>query len=539
MFDGEKRRFEQSGLGYRYVVPAAEAQAAEAKGLTRQEMLKTGLIEEFQARIVSIYDGEALLKYRENGGASSGSTVIDDPAKGSGEYLFDPRCLGLVSAFSPKTTIESLRQFYSEAKSTRLAGKDFVEGNPAWHVQMFSKNDQSLDFWIDVAHPQRVVKHADGHSEVLSRFDDATPKDPLPVQVAVIRYGPAGYQRLITRSNARLNVPVAPASFTLAGLGMPVGTDVADVRIHRGIGYWTGTGLAENPPRKTGEPQAPPDLVQLVSVLENDPSSEAALNAARWILLNTQDGPEVEKAAAVILQEHIRSADLVRLAQEMERMRHRCSGRLLEAMLEKNPSAEVQGNACLMLALLRKDEAKYGENRQATAEAERLFERVIGQFGRVKRNGEKLADLAEEALFELRKLFIGKPAPETEGEDLDGRPLKLSDYRGKVVLLIFWARKCLPANVPDLVTLLDRFKGKPFAILGVYCDPDPAWGKEIAQESGMTWPSFCDGRLGPIYTAWHNPGWPVFHIVDAKGIIRSRHLPESDVAKAVEAAMSK
>jgi hypothetical protein len=49
--------------------------------------------------------------------------------------------------------------------------------------------------------------------------------------------------------------------------------------------------------------------------------------------------------------------------------------------------------------------------------------------------------LGEEAgreLFELRHLRVGKTAPEIEGEDLDGKRFKLSDYRGKVVVLDFW-----------------------------------------------------------------------------------------------------
>jgi peroxiredoxin len=41
-------------------------------------------------------------------------------------------------------------------------------------------------------------------------------------------------------------------------------------------------------------------------------------------------------------------------------------------------------------------------------------------------------------LFEMRNLAIGKVAPEIEGEDVDGKKFKLSDYRGKVVMLSFW-----------------------------------------------------------------------------------------------------
>ena len=45
----------------------------------------------------------------------------------------------------------------------------------------------------------------------------------------------------------------------------------------------------------------------------------------------------------------------------------------------------------------------------------------------------------ESELYEMRHLAVGKPAPDVEGEDQDGKAFKLSDYKGKVVLLDFWS----------------------------------------------------------------------------------------------------
>jgi cytochrome oxidase Cu insertion factor (SCO1/SenC/PrrC family) len=57
----------------------------------------------------------------------------------------------------------------------------------------------------------------------------------------------------------------------------------------------------------------------------------------------------------------------------------------------------------------------------------------------VKLPGGTVAERAEAELFEIRHLAVGKEAPEIEGEDQDGRRFKLSDYRGKVVLIDFWS----------------------------------------------------------------------------------------------------
>src|SRR6266404_7513958 len=168
--------------------------------------------------------------------------------------------------------------------------------------------------------------------------------------------------------------------------------------------------------------------------------------------------------------------------------------------MDRNPSREVRGNACLALATLRKDDAKYGTNKQASNGRGR---ETVSTCHCGIRPGEKgwnpLAELAKPELYELQCLSIGKPAPPTEGEDLGGRSLRLRDYRGKVVLLVFWGAcgGCRP-DVTALRGLLERFKGKPFVILGVYCDEDVAKAREIAEKTGMIWPSLRDRRSGPI-----------------------------------------
>jgi len=510
-------------------------------GLDQEAAVKAGLLSSFESHHVTAYDGALFLDYSENDGKPF-QTRIDDPAKGGGTYAFDPRCLGIDTYLMLRDTVEDCLA-YEVAASVQLMGEDFVAGTSAWHVRVM-RGLMNLDFWLETAHPTRVLRHTFNGSEVTSKYDEANPRDAIPIEVnEMLLHGTTGTQTAftwvhITRPNARFNLPVDPASWTLAGLGMKVGTDVVDYRNSRSLGYWTGTGLSEGLPPKSGDPQPAPDRAEKLALLDNDPASPGALEAAQWIMFNTPDGPEVEKAADVVLQDHIENTNLVHLCLELERLRHRCTKPLLEALLEKNPSTEVRGNACLALATVRKDEAKYGQNKTATAEAEKLFERVISEFGQVKREGQTLANLAKPELYELGRVSLGQPAPDTVGEDLEGRPLSLSDYRGKVVVLNFWGEcgGCRP-EVPPLLKLLDRLNGQPFAILGVYCDKDLDHAKAIAEELGITWPSFRDGRTGPISTAWNNNSWPVFNVLDSKGIIRYRHLVSYEVPGAVDALM--
>jgi hypothetical protein len=77
---------------------------------------------------------------------------------------------------------------------------------------------------------------------------------------------------------------------------------------------------------------------------------------------------------------------------------------------------------------------------KAVKEIEAVFEQATERYGEVKLSGsETVAERAKVELFEIRNLSVGKEALDIEGEDQHSKRFKLSDYRGKVVLLDFWS----------------------------------------------------------------------------------------------------
>ena len=84
--------------------------------------------------------------------------------------------------------------------------------------------------------------------------------------------------------------------------------------------------------------------------------------------------------------------------------------------------------------LLHEPATRHQERAQAREQSEELFERAADKYSDVIGNN------AKRELYTLRFLSIGKVAPDIKGEDQDGKQLKLSDYRGKVVLLDFWSQ---------------------------------------------------------------------------------------------------
>jgi peroxiredoxin len=204
--------------------------------------------------------------------------------------------------------------------------------------------------------------------------------------------------------------------------------------------------------------------------------------------------------------------------------------------LETNPGLEVQAHACFALATLLKKQADEKSDVAAGTEAENLFERIITKYDKVKSDDTTLAARAERELSELRNFGIGKIAPEIEGEDLDGRKMKLSDYRGRVVVLNFWGTWCSSCMemVPEERKLVQSMTGKPFALLGVNSEKNSAKLKSIMEREQMTWRSFRDDSTqGPISTAWRIQSWPATFILDHKGIIRYRNVSAKDLARKV------
>ena len=89
---------------------------------------------------------------------------------------------------------------------------------------------------------------------------------------------------------------------------------------------------------------------------------------------------------------------------------------------------------------------------------------------------------------------------------------------------------------PHERSLVERMKGKRFAIVGVNSDKDREEIKKVTARENITWRSFWDGGTtsGPIASKWNISGWPTLYLIDHKGIIRARDVDGTALDKLVD-----
>ncbi|WP_160710783.1 TlpA disulfide reductase family protein [Chitinophaga solisilvae] len=119
--------------------------------------------------------------------------------------------------------------------------------------------------------------------------------------------------------------------------------------------------------------------------------------------------------------------------------------------------------------------------------------------------------------------LLHKPAPPVAVQDVDGKPVSLNDFKGKYVLLDFWASWCKPCRVmtPELAATYEKFKDKGFTILSVSLDEKKDKWMQAMKEDKMTWPQASDlkGSQSPAAAAYGIVGIPASFLISPDGNI--------------------
>ena len=286
----------------------------------------------------------------------------------------------------------------------------------------------------------------------------------------------------------------------------------------------------------------------LLALVAENPADPAAEEVLEWAV---EEGGPVNLAAIDLLAEHFPQSRAAAELSPFFDLLPSAEARL-RAVLRFNTHKEWRPGVLIALAQHLVDEANklrvvdplQAEARLREAEtlaeeglklAQALSTRKLSGFDRLPSLKQDIEE-ARDLLADLQKFGIDQAADEIEGEDSQGKRFKLSDYRGKVVVLKFWASWCAPcmATMPHAQELVKKMEGKPFAYLGVNFDKSKKDLKEVEESLKLSWRSWWDGYDGPIGKAWPIHGVPAIYILDGNGVIRFKNVQGQAMDEAVE-----
>ncbi len=312
-------------------------------------------------------------------------------------------------------------------------------------------------------------------------------------------------------------------------------------------------------------------VLELVHAHPNDP---AVVEALQFVIDTARAGPGDESYQAMdLLGDHVRDPGMGALCGRIFYFAHfPAAGALLRAVMEEHPDRNDRGQACYWLAYYlnlqarmvrrirekpaRLDDYVHERHRDATArfvkeadpaalekQSQALLDRVVAEFADVRRgyDGAPLGKVAEGELFALRNLTVGKVAPDVAGEDQEGKPFALGDYKGKVVVLTFSGNWCGPCvgMYPQERELVARLKDRPFAMVSVNTDASAETLAKSIKAGEITWRCWWDGgTTGPITTRWGVSSFPTIFVLDRTGVIRYKDVRGIDLDRAVESLLA-
>jgi thiol-disulfide isomerase/thioredoxin len=277
---------------------------------------------------------------------------------------------------------------------------------------------------------------------------------------------------------------------------------------------------------------------RMLELAKAKPEDDVACDAAIWLVRFIRNEGEGKEAIEIIRKHHLTNPKMASAAGSIRFALGDDAAPLLQRIFDLNPDKKAKAFALHALANLATGAAvDYLTSEKEIPIKAELAERLWGQlqreYGDIELGNTSFGEMAKDELYMIKNLFPGCKSPEILGEDTTGKPMKLSDYKGKVVMLDFWGTWCGPCMqmVPHNVEVAKKYADKPFVIVGVNSDTDKVKLAKRIEEEKITYRSFWNGQNGPggpISKEWKVQAWPTIVLIDQKGVIRRRFLGSPD-----------
>jgi len=180
------------------------------------------------------------------------------------------------------------------------------------------------------------------------------------------------------------------------------------------------------------------------------------------------------------------------------------------------------------------------------ASNEALINTALGQVEKLSPVSKTLVDNYRKAMAEKRereeRMKVGNPAPQFTCYSPKGKEITPADFKGKVLLIDFWASWCGPcrAETPNLKKVYEEMKGKDVEFLSVSIDENMDAWKKAMKEDGASWPQACTKDVGKgVMDLYQFSGIPFILVIDKNGnIYRKSVRGEETIRNAINDALS-
>jgi thiol-disulfide isomerase/thioredoxin len=138
-------------------------------------------------------------------------------------------------------------------------------------------------------------------------------------------------------------------------------------------------------------------------------------------------------------------------------------------------------------------------------------------------------------------LAPGSKFPDFNEKDISGKPLSIASYKGKVVLVEFWATWCMPCimELPNILNTYQKYHDKGFEVIGISLDEEQDKLTAFIKQRGMPWPQYFDGQgwKSKLVVKYAVTSIPTTYLLDRKGKIIATGLRGEELDKAVANAL--